>query len=48
MKRAALSVLLAVGYVLVTLAGLLVRSVHDPLHRRRDAKASTYWTYIRG
>jgi hypothetical protein len=37
--------MLAVVYFLVaTPAGWLSRLVHDPLSRRRDPTATTYWT----
>ncbi len=35
----------AVYYLVLTPVALLVRLVRDPLHRRRDSRADTYWTF---
>lgn len=44
--RAAVSVLVLTVYVLVVApVGLVVRLVRDPLRRRPDPGADSYWTY---
>lgn len=44
-RRTALGALLLVGYVLVALPlGVLTRLFRDPLRRRPDPSATTYWT----
>jgi len=46
-RRAAMSVLLLVFYLLVvTPVGLAVRLVRDPLRRRPDRRAASYWTDV--
>jgi hypothetical protein len=44
-RRAAVYLLLAVAYAVVVLpVGLVARLVRDPLRRRPDASAASYWS----
>ncbi|SOD63051.1 hypothetical protein SAMN06297387_108214 [Streptomyces zhaozhouensis] len=44
-RRAAVNLLLPVVYVLLFIpAGLLTRLFRDPLHRKPDRSATSYWT----
>jgi hypothetical protein len=48
LRRLSLSALLAVVYLLlVTPVGAVVRLFADPLERRPDPSATSYWTYRR-
>jgi hypothetical protein len=38
--------LFAVYVLVVTPIGLVLRVIHDPLHRRRDRAAATYWDVL--
>lgn len=38
--------LLAVYVFVVTPIGLIAKLVHDPLHRRWNARATTYWVSV--
>lgn len=42
------TMLLAIAYyAVITPVGLIVRLVHDPLRRRWDARAASYWDELR-
>ncbi|GAA0707162.1 hypothetical protein Drose_14715 [Dactylosporangium roseum] len=44
-RRAAVYLLLAVAYAVVVLpVGLVARLIRDPLRRRPDASAGSYWS----
>jgi hypothetical protein len=45
-SRAGVAVLVALVYLLLVMpVGLIVRLVRDPLRRRPDPVADSYWTY---
>ncbi|WP_202425776.1 hypothetical protein [Streptomyces sp. HUCO-GS316] len=48
LRRMLLSVLLALAYLLLVIpVGLVAQLLGDPLERRPDPGARTYWTYLR-